>query len=220
MVFHQVQTNLHLEARHLPQSQVHTNIENGEVMNAHRVLALACLISTTASATTIDFESLPDGALNGNEYASLGVSQISGAIALTSGFSLNEFDFPPASGQVVLGNASTGQSVALTFAQPVDNFSAWLTFGSAVTISSYNASGSLLYSFTTPVANNLGTTSALSIGTSAIDRVVFSSAGDFILDDVHFDAKIVTSIPEPGTYKLMFACLAVLALAVKGRKSA
>ncbi len=76
----------------------------------------------SVSATTIDFEGLNDGDAVTTQFAAQGVI-MSNSTVLTAGASLNEFEFPPASGINVA--VDDGGPLTLTFSVPIQ-FSGWL----------------------------------------------------------------------------------------------
>lgn len=97
-------------------------------------LGLSAACCAAWSAVLIDFEGLSDGATVGTTYAGQGVS-FANAIALQAGVSLNEFDFPPHSGQVAVGDDSG--SLGGSFTVPVASFEARFTYILPLTITAY-----------------------------------------------------------------------------------
>lgn len=81
------------------------------------LLALLTFAAPAILANTIDFEGLPDSTNVTNQYSGV---IFSNAIILTTGISLNEFEFPPHSGTNVASD--NGGPLSITFASPVSNF--------------------------------------------------------------------------------------------------
>src|SRR3954469_10391595 len=97
------------------------------------VFVVALAIPSTVLATTINFDSLSDSEAVTNQFA--GVT-FSNAIALTAGISLNEFDFPPRSGNNVVSD--DGGAMSITFASPLSNFGGYFTYDHMLTIEAFN----------------------------------------------------------------------------------
>lgn len=182
------------------------------------------LSSVTASATLLDFESLADLDPVTTQYSSQGI-EFDNAIALTSGFSLNEFDFPPHSGTVAIGDNGISP-LQIRFLQPSKDISGWFTYGAQLTISAYDSLNGLLGIVNSLGTNNLGSSTLINIGLNNVSRLSFvnSTVGSFIIDDLNF-AKIETlppspgpgMIPEPPT--LMLLIIGLLTCAFSKRKS-
>ena len=109
---------------------------------------LTCLALATRPAT-LDFEGLSDGIVLTSEYS--GVS-FSNAIILTSGVSLNEFEFPPRSGTNVASD--DGGPMSINFASAVSSFSGYFTYAEPLTISAFSNSNVLLSSTISPFSDN------------------------------------------------------------------
>lgn len=183
----------------------------------NRILAtfffIMILSSVTASATLLDFESLTDLDPVTNQYSLQGI-EFDNAIALTSGFSLNEFDFPPHSGTVAIGDDGI-TPLQIRFLQPSKDISGWFTYGAQLTISAYDSLDGLLGIVNSLGSSNLGSSTLINIGLNNVSRLSFvnSTVGSFIIDDLNF-TKIETippappplgSVPEPSTLMLFCA---------------
>lgn len=170
-------------------------------------LMLAAVLSfATAAPVTLDFESLPDQLVVGNEYAGLGLSMVHGALSLTAGFSLNEVDFPPHSGVVALGNELTSSPLELLFSTPTNGLSAWFTYSAPLSIMSYAIDGTtLLGTVSSLSSSNFGRSELIDFGFSNVGRVVIQSADYYILDDLRFDSH---AAPEPTSLGLVAFALA------------
>jgi len=132
----------------------------------------ACLVGSAVSllpskalAATIDFETLPDSSDVGAYYHALYGLDFQSAIALTAGLSLNELDFPPHSGSIVVGDnvANDGDPMILRFVNPVSSLSGYFAYGSQLTFSAYDHNGALIGTYVTPTSSNLGSDLLISL---------------------------------------------------------
>lgn len=184
---------------------------------APTVLALGMSVATApASATvvTYDFEGLADSTTIISQFSGL---TFSNTIALKAGFSLNEFEFPPRSGDVVVSD--DGGAINISFAAPVFSVGGYFTYGSALTLQAFDSSNNLLgVAVASLFGSNLGLSgdtgsssnellSYADIG-GAIARVTITgdlSGGSFVMDDLRVDNG--NSVPEPQTLLLALALL-------------
>lgn len=179
------------------------NVLKGNMMKWVLSLVLCLLLAPSpGSATVIDFESLPDSVAVTSQFAAQGVT-FENAVALTAGFSLNEVDFPPHSGLRVVGDDGNGP-LRFTFAAPVDQFSAWFTFGSGFTVSGFDGMGALLGSFSSMATSNLGTSDLFIFNFNDASRIDISPAfpATLVMDDLTFVLD-QEGLPEPGTLGLL-----------------
>lgn len=184
---------------------------------APAVLALGMSVaSAPASATvvTYDFEGLADSTTIISQFSGL---TFSNTIALKAGFSLNEFEFPPRSGDVVVSD--DGGAINISFAAPVFSVGGYFTYGSALTLQAFDSSNNLLgVAVASLFGSNLGLSgdtgsssnellSYADIG-GAIARVTITGdllGGSFVMDDLRVDNG--NSVPEPQTLLLALALL-------------
>lgn len=148
--------------------------------------------------TVLDFESL--FSLDSVTTQFPGVT-FSNAAALTAGDSLNEVDFPPASGTNVV--VDDGAAISISFDSLVSNFSGLFTYLVPVVLDAYDEFDNLVLSATSAFSDNTNffgefgsaPNELLSLNYAAgISRVTIS--GDpfgysFVMDD----AKFVTAAP-------------------------
>ena len=173
------------------------------------VLAMAPRLAYS-SPTVLNFESLSDSQFVTNQFPNL---LFSNAIVLTAGISLNEFDFPPHSGQNVLSDF--GGPISISFVSPVFTFSAFFTHAVSVTIAGFDSSNNLLASSTSLLSSNLGSFAFLQIASAAgISTVTIT--GDlggfsYSMDDVTYNTQ--ATVPEPSSWISLFAGIALLGFA-------
>ncbi len=164
-------------------------------------LFISFFITTPAQATLVTFEGLSDNVSLSNEVPGL---TFSGATVLTAGVSLNEFDFPPKSGDNVV-SALSGL-LEITFLDLMDTVSGYFSYTNPLIFSIYNTGGDLLASTQSTGASNLGSSELISLSSQGIALLRVNSNGPFTLDDLSYNT---TSIPEPAT-TLLFAIGAIV----------
>jgi hypothetical protein len=112
---------------------------------------ICALQSLYARTTVIDFDALPDSTPVRDFYQSAGVSFVR-ATAVTTGVSLNEFEFPPHSGKnAAFDNSGT---VILNFTIPVVRVGGYFTYATPIRIEAFNSSGILVSTATSLFSNN------------------------------------------------------------------
>ncbi|MCW5631802.1 MAG: hypothetical protein KIT17_00550 [Rubrivivax sp.] len=180
-------------------------------------LALSSTLLSPATAAVITFDSLLDAESVTGQFAGLGAT-FSNAVALRSGFSLNEFEFPPRSGDLVVSD--DGGALAVLFSTPVSEVSGYFTYATAITMSAFDASNNLLGSISSIFGSNLALSGAAGASPNELLQLAFGSgisritvAGDpagasFVLDDFSF-TPVVRDVSAPGT-----ACASLLALGI------
>lgn len=185
-------------------------------LNAAAFLCAAALASANASAVSIDFETLADGAVVTNQFA--GVT-FSNATALKAGFSLNEVEFPPHSGSVVVFD--DGGPMTLLFSSPVTQVSAFFTYVAPLTVTAWDAFDVALGSVLSLFSTNAGLSGDPGSAPNEFLELAFASGiakltvsgdaggGSFVLDDLSF-IPTTLSVPEPGTAALTAIALAGL----------
>jgi hypothetical protein len=171
----------------------------------------------TAAPVLLDFEDLEDLASVDDNYASYGLHFIN-AISLTTGFSVNEFDYPSHSGEMVIGDDRG--PIVIIFDNPTSEISAYFTYASTLTITAYDVFNTVLGTFTTLTDFNLGVSEYILLDFSNVSSLVIAGflPDSFIMDDFSFDSA--TSVPEPSTLLLFSGGLAGLASAGRRNRSA
>lgn len=172
------------------------------------VLILFALMGIKESAAvTIDFETLSDSDVVTNQFAGLGVT-FSNSTALTAGISLNEFEFPPHSGNNVIFD--DGGPMTLYFSIPMLDFEAYFTYLTPLTLSFYDALNNLVGTETSDFLSNM----ALSgdPGSSPNELIGFAwgpGISSMVIEGDPFGASFTmddlsaTPVPEPGTLLLL-----------------
>ena len=168
------------------------------------------LSAAQAAVAIYDFDALRDEETVTNQFAGLSFTN---ATALMAGVSLNELEFPPASGTNVLGG--TVLPMEIFFFSPVFSVGALFTYSDTLTFSIFDAANTLIGSTSSLGTSNLlsgGSTFSvnellsLSSGGGAISRLVItmgSDGTDFSMDDLRVDFGTVSPIPEPTTLALL-----------------
>ena len=178
------------------------------------VLALLLCAVPALAAPPLNFDEFDDGTVLTTGYSGM---EFSNTIILSSGLSLNEFEFPPRSG----GNVASDDSgpIVITFLSPVQSFSAYFTYLEPLQVTAFNAASVQVAQANSLFANNLlesgevGSSPNEFIGlafASGIASVQITGAAEgasFVMDDLS-----VSAVPEPG----MLALLACGALVVGG----
>ena len=184
--------------------------------------AISIGLGGSASATTLTygFDAFSDGSSLTTQYAGLTFAH---ATVLKAGISLNEFSFPPRSGDGVLFD--DGGPIEITFAALAHSVSLYATYFDGLTLSAYDSSNQLLSSVTSAFVANLADGSGdpgsspnelftLSSADGLIARIVIASSaagGSMVLDDLSVSSA-AAAVPEPGTLALMLGGLGAAAL--------
>jgi len=189
-------------------------ISRSALRNGVLCLAIVALPGLAyATPVTIDFESLADSEVVTNQFSDL---TFSNATAVTAGTSLNEFDFPPYSGQTVVFD--DGGPMSISFASPIDDFSGYFTYVAALSLTAYDASNNVIAVATSLFSNNTATggdagsspnellTVSSLLGISSIVIAGDSSGSSFTLDNLTYDTQgPQATVPEASTLELLLA---------------
>lgn len=198
----------------------------GRLMAAGTLLAA---LSAPAHSTVItyDFEGLDDSVA----VTALPGITLSNALVLRSGFSLNEFSFPPKSGGGVV--VDDGAPISLSFASGVYSVAGYFNYLGGVRLDAYDSAdqllGSVSSSFLTNLPDGTGDPGSLpnellsfTAASPLITKVVLT--GDpggysFTLDDLTVVTADAQGVPEPGSWALLLlgaCCLVVSRLRWRG----
>lgn len=166
-----------------------------------------------AQATT-GFEGLDDGTVLTDQIAGLAFSH---AVVLTSGVSLNEFEFPPHGGSNVASDDAGVMQIV--FSSPVTLVSAFFTYSAPLSLTAFDAAGAVVATANSRFSSNMALSGVA--GSSPNERIDLGAdagfarleiAGDpggasFVLDDLS-----VSAVPELPRGAALLLGLAVLAL--------
>ncbi|WP_281560541.1 S8 family serine peptidase [Thalassomonas sp. RHCl1] len=189
-----------------------------------RAIFAAIMLTTSALATAIPitFDTLSDLEAVTTQYPGL---TFSGATVLTAGISLNEFEFPPVSGDNVVFDQFG--LIEVLFDTPVFSVSGLFTYSVGLSAAAFDLSNSLLDTDTSSFFNNMALSGEagsspnelLSLSSAlGISRVIFEGdpfGGSFTLDQFDF-TPLDTSVPEPSV--LLITLIALLILVVMRAK--
>jgi hypothetical protein len=166
----------------------------------------ASMLPLISCATTIDFEGLADSTLVGNSYSGLGI-HFNHAVALVSGVSLNELDFPPHSGSVAVGD--DGSPIFISFNSPVNQISAWFAHSEELTFTSFDKTGVPIGVFVDPTPS-IGADELITLNFLGATSVEISSIqpGSYVFDDLTFPTQAVPD--QGGTFSLLACALSAL----------
>lgn len=149
----------------------------------------------SSNSTTIDFEGLDDSTVITNQYPG---AVFTNTIAISSGVSLNEFEFPPRSGKNVAFD--DGGPITITFPAGVSAFAGYFTYKTKLDLTGFNAANNPVVNAASAFNNNLalsGDTGSspnelLSLnfagGISKIVITGLAAGSSFTLDDMSFTA--------------------------------
>ena len=166
--------------------------------------ALAPLSLTQAVSTVLDFEGLTDGTVITNQFPG---AAFSNAIILSSGVSLNEFEFPPRTGVNVLSD--NGGPINITFSTPITSFSAWFTYASAVKVTAFGAANAQVAVANSAFANNEALsgdpgslpneklTVTFAGGINRISLAGLPAGGSFAVDDITVAPPLSPTVITP-----------------------
>ena len=180
----------------------------------HTILSLVLLIPVlgTAAPIVLDFESLSDLESVTTQLPGLTFTE---TIALEAGISLNEFEFPPASGDLVVSDDFG--PIEILFTTPVTSFAGFFTYLVPLTVSAFSATDTLVDSASSLFATNLALSGdpgsspneLLEVSHApGISRVLIEGdpfGASFTLDDARYEV-----VPEPGTAVLLLLGLSFI----------
>ena len=189
-----------------------------------RVCLLALLLLAAAGMRAdvfVNFESFSDSEILTNQIPGL---QFTNTIVLSSGISLNQFDFPPHSGSNVASD--NGGPIEITFdtsvlGGEVTGFSGYFTYFEPLTIQAFGSSSKLLATEDSKFSSNTGIGGAAGSApneflqfssTTGIDSILITgdpAGGSFTMDDLTFHVQPggIIATPEPASIALLLGGL-------------
>jgi len=165
------------------------------------VVAVLLVASQAPASVIIDFEGMPDLVSVTDQYEALGV-RFDNALILTAYYSLNEIDFPPVSGEQVLGDDLA--PIVATFLVPVNYVGSYFTYSQTLNLYAYDSADNLLAVASSLAYDNYGSSEFIWLNSpSTISRLVIAGSefgGSYIMDDFEFNGSAV--VPAPGAMLL------------------
>ena len=167
-------------------------------------------------ADTLDFEGFTDSTILTTQYSGL---VFTNTIILTAGISLNEFEFPPHSGENVASD--NNGPITIDFASPITSFGAYFTYAEPLTLAGFDAtdtevaSAASAYSSNDALFGDLGSSPnefiQLSYASGILSVTITGdpAGGSFVMDDATYANK-VSSVPEPSGFVLLLTVVAIL----------
>jgi len=188
--------------------------------------AFAVLLSTPVAAApiVIDFEAFSNLESITNQISGVTFTDTT---VLTAGISLNESDFPPASGV----NAAFDDSgpVRIDFLNPLAAFSTRVTYAVQVSLAAFDAANNLLGTISSAFSSNLASGGDLGSAPNELLQATFngiayvtitgdSLGGSFVFDDVMLTpSETAAAVPEPATLTLL--SIGATALLTRARRN-
>jgi hypothetical protein len=192
-------------------------------------VSLAVCGRAKAESVALDFEGFPDSTILTAQYP--GVT-FTNAIILTSGISLNEFEFPPHSGVNVVSD--NGGPMTIDFSTPITSFGGYFTHLEPLTLDGFNAGDKQVASAASLFSNNLACLAgppcsgdpgsspnefiqlSFTGGISSVTITGDPAGGSFVLDDATYTTSSAPAVPEPWCFPiLLLVVIAVRLLALK-----
>jgi Subtilase family len=182
------------------------------------LLLMAALAGGAQADTTLNFEGFPDSTILTTQYSGL---TFTNAIILTSGISLDEFEFPPHSGVNVVSD--NNGPMTIDFSSPITTFSGYFTYLEPLSLDAFNASSSLIASASSEFSNNEALSGDLGSSPSEFIKLGFAAGissititGDplgssFTMDDITYTSGTST-IPEPRALPVVFVGMIIIFL--------
>jgi hypothetical protein len=190
------------------------------------IAVLAVCHTARAQLTVLDFENLGDSTIVSAQYSGEGVTFSGDPEIQTANISLNQFSFPPHSGNNVLDNV--GGDITATLSGPVSLVEGYFTYTEPVTITAYNSLNIEIGSVTSVDSQNwvgngagsggsdLGSPNELiSLSDPGIASIVISTPdsppdGQFTMDDFTFGNPAASSVPDSLGFELIAGVLGFL----------
>ena len=190
-------------------------------------LLLCTALCLSANVITLDFEGFPDGTVLSTQYPNV---TFSNAIILSSGISLNEFEFPPHFGTNIVSD--DGGSMFISFATPILSFSGYFTYAQPLILQAFDTSSNQIANAASVFSNNMALSGdpgsspnefiqlSFAGGISGLRITGDAAGGSFVLDDMTYSTGAVSSVPEPSSGSLLvLPCCLMAVLLIRRRLS-
>lgn len=173
-----------------------------------------------ASPVVLDFEAVSDLEPVTTQFPPL---TFSNAIALTAAISLNEFEFPPASGTVVISD-DVGP-IIIEFGVPVMSFSGFFTYLVPLTLEAFDSTDTLVVSAFSAFSSNLALSGEPGSSPNELLAVAFGGGisrvtitGDSFGSSFTLDNATTTTVPVPEPSTLWWTLLGAGLIIARMRK--
>lgn len=182
------------------------------------LVCVACSATAHADTVVIDFEGLADQEVLAAQFQSSDVQFSDGMVALSGlvGGLLNEFDYPPASGDAVAIN--TADAMVIDFLRPVIHVAGRFTYAGGPLTLTGRSGVSDVVSASSGATENLASVGvpndyiALDYAAGLTSLVIGGLPGiTFTLDDLEVEFAAGTPMPEPTTTLLVGVALVAAA---------
>lgn len=177
------------------------------------VTAASLGLATPARAATIDFESFSDLDALTTQVSGLVFNDFTILTSGAMGGSLNEFDYPPRSGNNVAAGLNGSSSISFTSA--ISSFSGFFTYDGTLSLAFYDGA-TLLQTITSAFAANYASSAnapneLLQFSAANITQVIITG-GLFVVDDLSYTVANggTPPVPEPASVVLLLTGLAAL----------
>jgi hypothetical protein len=169
------------------------------------VCGVALAVVVPASAAVLDFETLADSAVVTNQFSGI---TFQNAVARESGASLNEFEFPPNSGNFVVAD-NTG-AITIHFATPMLSVGGFFTYTEGLTLRAFDSSSAEVDTAISAFSTNVNLSGnppneflelASALGIIEVTIIGNVAGASFTLDDLTFEPA--QTVPEPATLALL-----------------
>jgi hypothetical protein len=207
-------------SRHLHRHQF-AGLPRFQLSTLRFILGLLALgvAATPVPAETIGFEGFSDSTILTTQYPGL---TFTNAIILTSGISLNEFNFPAHSGVNVVSD--NNGPMMIDFSAPITSFSGYFTYLEPLTLDGFNASDTEVATAASAFSNNLACLAGppcpgdpgsspnefielgFAGGISSVTITGDPLGGSFTMDDMTYNS----AVPEPGSFPSVITASATL----------
>ena len=181
-------------------------------------LGLLLCSQTKAGLITLDFESLTDLEQVTSQFSGLTFQNTIAFASGTIGGTLNEFEFLPQSGFIVVSD--DGGPITITFATPVLSLSGYFTYLAPVTLMAFDGGSNQVGQVVSAFNNNLALSGDPGSSSNELLSVAFAAGiasvtiagdqfgGSFTLDDLTLETP--DEVPEPASILLSLTALGTL----------